>query len=143
MVRLVLLLIFVIAPPCFAQTAADYRRDAAGFARRQSWDQAITNYRKALELAPNDAGTHYNLALALKSKGESREALKEFQAALKRRPKWAEAHLSWLFTGSMNHPRAAHTTTLLPNGEVLAAGGEVKNSKGTFTVIGSAELYTP
>jgi hypothetical protein len=51
--------------------------------------------------------------------------------------------LSWLFTGSMNHARAAHTTTLLPNGQVLAAGGEVKNTNGTFTVMGSAELYTP
>ena len=41
---------------------------------------------------PNDAVTHYNLALALKYKGESREALKEFQAALEIRPKWAEPH---------------------------------------------------
>jgi len=50
--------------------------------------------------------------------------------------------LSWLLTGSMNHARAAHTTTLLPNGQVLAAGGEVKTSNGTFSVLGSAELYT-
>jgi hypothetical protein len=51
--------------------------------------------------------------------------------------------LSWLLTGSMNQARAAHTTTLLANGQVLAAGGEVKTSNGTFTVIGSAEVYTP
>jgi N-acetylneuraminic acid mutarotase len=51
--------------------------------------------------------------------------------------------LSWLLTGSMNHARAAHTTTLLPNGQVLAAGGEVNTSNGTFSVLGSAELYTP
>ncbi len=50
---------------------------------------------------------------------------------------------SWLLTGSMNHARAAHTTTLLQNGQVLAAGGEVKTSNGTFSVLGSAELYTP
>jgi hypothetical protein len=43
----------------------------------------------------------------------------------------------------MNHARAAHTTTLLPNGQVLAAGGEVNTSNGTFSVLGSAELYTP
>jgi tetratricopeptide (TPR) repeat protein len=58
----------------------------------KSWDDAIANYRKVLELEPNDAVTHYNLALALKYKGDAREALKEFQAALKLRPKWAEAH---------------------------------------------------
>ncbi len=50
---------------------------------------------------------------------------------------------SWLLTGSMNHARAAHTTTLLQNGQVLAAGGEVKGSNGSFSVLASAEIYTP
>ena len=67
-----------------AQTVDSYRQRAAELSRTKSWDDAITNYRKSLELEPNDAATHYNLALALKYKGESREALKEFQAALKR-----------------------------------------------------------
>src|SRR5258707_893662 len=80
------------APQATAQTAESYRQHAAELSRAKSWDDAITNYRKALELAPNDATTHYNLALALKYKGESREALKEFQSALKLRPKWADAH---------------------------------------------------
>src|SRR5258708_14274682 len=80
------------APRVSAQTAESYRQRAAELSHAKSWDDAITNYRNALELEPNDAATHYNLALALKSKGESREALKEFQAALKLRSKWAEAH---------------------------------------------------
>ncbi len=50
--------------------------------------------------------------------------------------------LSWLLTGSMSQARAAHTT-LLPSGQVLAAGGEVKTSNGSFTVLASAEVYTP
>jgi hypothetical protein len=50
---------------------------------------------------------------------------------------------SWLLTGSMNQARAVHTVTVLQNGQVLAAGGEVKNSNGTFSVLASAELYTP
>jgi Kelch motif len=50
---------------------------------------------------------------------------------------------SWLLTGSMNQARAVHTATLLQNGQVLAAGGRVKNSNGTFSVLASAELYTP
>src|SRR5277367_6076424 len=94
MVRLLLLLVFVIAiaAPCFAQTAADYRRDATELARQQSWDQAIEKYRKALELEPNDALTHYNLALALKYKGDSRPAVDQFEAALRLKPKWGDAH---------------------------------------------------
>jgi len=50
---------------------------------------------------------------------------------------------SWLLTGSMNQARTSHSTTKLLNGQVLAAGGEFKNSGGTFTVLASAELYTP
>jgi len=79
-------------PRVTAQTAESYRQHGAELSRAKSWDDAIANYRKALEIEPNDAVTHYSLALALRYKGESREALKEFQAALKLRPKWAEAH---------------------------------------------------
>src|SRR5580693_3331896 len=75
-----------------AQTAESYRQRAAELSRTKSWDDAITNYRKALELEPNDAATHYHLAWALKYKRETREALKEFQATLKLRPRWADAH---------------------------------------------------
>ena len=55
----------------FAQTAEDYRQRALEFSRTKSWDQAIVNYRKVLELEPNDATTRYNLALALKYKGDA------------------------------------------------------------------------
>src|ERR1700736_6330004 len=87
-----LLLLFLIACRCFAQTAESYRRDATELARHKSWDQAITKYRKALELEPNDAFTHYNLALALKYKGDERQAVDEFEATLRLKPKWADAH---------------------------------------------------
>ena len=50
---------------------------------------------------------------------------------------------SWLLTGSMHQARTAHTATLLQNGQVLVAGGEVKTSNGTFSILASAELYTP
>ncbi|MGA7623330.1 MAG: kelch repeat-containing protein [Candidatus Acidiferrales bacterium] len=46
---------------------------------------------------------------------------------------------SWSITGSMNNARVAHTATLLPDGQVLVAGGEAANP----TVLGTAELYTP
>ena len=75
-----------------AQTAAEYRKRATELAQSKSWDDAIATYRKALTLDPKDALTHYDLALALKYKGDNREALKEFGAAAELRPKWAEAH---------------------------------------------------
>src|SRR5207245_4264477 len=45
---------------------------------------------------------------------------------------------SWTFTGNLNTGRQFHTTTLLPNGKVLVAGGNGNN--GTLK---SAELYDP
>src|SRR6202158_6510848 len=81
----------LFAPRMIAQTAPDYRKRATELARVKSWDDAIANYRKALALEPNDALTHYNLALALKYKGESRQAVDEFEAALRLKPKWSDA----------------------------------------------------
>jgi hypothetical protein len=46
-------------------------------------------------------------------------------------------------TGSMSIPREDHTLTLLPNGQMLAAGGYTQNNKGKITVTASAELFTP
>jgi galactose oxidase-like protein len=45
-------------------------------------------------------------------------------------------------TGSMTIPRAFHTLTVLPNGQVLAAG-ETQTNKGAFSTTAGAELYTP
>src|ERR1019366_1696814 len=44
----------------------------------------------------------------------------------------------WTVTGSMATPRIGHTATLLPDGEVLVAGGY---HQGIYTA--SAELYNP
>ena len=87
-----LLLGLLLSTPSFSQTAEDYRQKAVELSRNKSWDEAISNYRKALELEPNDADTHYNLALTLKYKGEPQQAVEEFQTALRLKPKWADAH---------------------------------------------------
>src|SRR5271166_6363040 len=85
-IRTCLLAAFLVggfsAPRIGAQTTESYRQRATELSRAKSWDDAITNYRQALALEPNDAITHYGLAWALKYKGAPREALKEFQAAL-------------------------------------------------------------
>jgi N-acetylneuraminic acid mutarotase len=50
---------------------------------------------------------------------------------------------SWSMTGSMNQPRIDHTSTLLLNGKVLVAGGLDRTLSAGFTILSSAELYTP
>ncbi len=45
---------------------------------------------------------------------------------------------AWAPTGSMRSARASHTATLLPNGNVLAAGGTNNNA-----ALASSELYNP
>jgi hypothetical protein len=49
---------------------------------------------------------------------------------------------TWTLTGSMSTDRQHQTATLLPNGEVLVAGGDNETRAG-LTVLTSAELYTP
>jgi hypothetical protein len=46
-------------------------------------------------------------------------------------------------TGNMTIPRAFFMLTLLPNGQVLAVGGETQNNVGKFSITDTAELYTP
>src|SRR5256884_4350595 len=75
-----------------AQTAESYRQRAIELSRAKLWDEAIASYHQALELAPDDAQTHYNLALALKYKGDNRQAVDEFETTLRLKPKWEEAH---------------------------------------------------
>jgi N-acetylneuraminic acid mutarotase len=49
---------------------------------------------------------------------------------------------SWSVTGSMNSARIDHTSTLLPSGKALLAGG-VSGVASNPTVLNSAEIYTP
>ena len=48
---------------------------------------------------------------------------------------------TWTVTGPMHQPRLQYTLTLLPDGQVLAAGGCA--TAGCTSIIGSAEVYNP
>ena len=91
MLALLASVLFTPLPSC-AQTAAEYQQKALELSQAKSWDEAIASYHKALDLEPNDAVTHYNLALALKYKGDPRQSIDEFETTLQLKPKWAEAH---------------------------------------------------
>jgi hypothetical protein len=49
---------------------------------------------------------------------------------------------TWTATGALNTPRIDQTASLLPNGQVLVAGGE-NFASHKLTLLASAELYTP
>ena len=89
-----LALSLAFSAPLLPQTAQSYRQQADDSARAKSWNEAITAYRKALELAPNDAVTHYDLGIALKNSGAVRQAIDEFASAVRLKSAWAEAHLA-------------------------------------------------
>jgi tetratricopeptide (TPR) repeat protein len=98
-------LVLLLAAP--GSQAEQYRRAGLDFSSRRNWDLAIENYRKAVALEPGDADTHYNLALALKYKGDSRQAADEFQSAIALKPKWADAHYGLGAAWYDLHDRAA------------------------------------
>src|SRR5438094_6895183 len=50
---------------------------------------------------------------------------------------------SWSYTGNINNVRVSHTTTLLPNGKVLIAGGFGFDCPPSCGYLSSAELYDP
>ena len=54
-------------------------------------------------------------------------------------PALASGSGTWTLTGSMNTARDGHTMTLLPNGQVLVAGG----FDTSLNILASAELYNP
>lgn len=56
-------------------------------AQRDLWDEAIFRWKKAVELEPDSASAHNNLAVAYEKKGLWDEAKKEYEQALKLNPK--------------------------------------------------------
>ncbi len=74
------------------QNASAYEvRGAEALGKRQ-WTEAVTNLRKAIELAPNNAFTHLNLGTALYLTGDGRGALEQFETAIRLSPDLAKAH---------------------------------------------------
>ncbi len=56
-------------------------------AQQNLWDEAIFRWKKAVELEPDSASAHNNLAVAFEQKGLWEEARKEYTRALELNPK--------------------------------------------------------
>ena len=74
-----------------AQIAA-YNELGNKYKQKGLYDDAISSYKKALQIDPKDAGSHYNLGFAYVKKGLYNEAVLETESALKLDPKLADAH---------------------------------------------------
>jgi len=62
------------------------------YAERGKMEQAISKFKKSIELNPNDVEVHYNLAYAYYKKGETDKAIEKLNETLKIDSNFAEAH---------------------------------------------------
>ena len=67
--------------------------NVAGHHRKhQNYDQAVANYKQALQINPHHFGAYYNLADSYQKMGQSEEALRNFEKALNLSPNNARTH---------------------------------------------------
>ena len=76
------------------QNAQAYEVRGSDALAKREWAAAITNLRRAIELAPNNAMTRLNLGTALYLNGDARSALEQFQEAVRLSPDLPKAHYS-------------------------------------------------
>jgi len=65
---------------------------AVALVRRGNIDEAVTNYRKALQFEPNYAEAHFNLATALRRLGKFDEAVYHYREMLRLHPDHRDTH---------------------------------------------------
>jgi tetratricopeptide (TPR) repeat protein len=70
-----------------------YRQRAEGYYQRGDMDKALADFTKAIELAP-DARTHYNRGVIYGAKGFPAEACLDYNEAIRRDPKLADARFN-------------------------------------------------
>lgn len=71
---------------------------------RQTAEEYIVHYRKALEVNPDDAEAHYKLGVALDVEGRSREARTHLREAIRLQPGWWRPmeSLAWILASSQD-----------------------------------------
>jgi tetratricopeptide (TPR) repeat protein len=65
---------------------------ASDLMKRQQFEAAAAEWKKALELHPGEAAAHNNLGLCLLNSGRTREAIEQYERALQLSPEYPEAH---------------------------------------------------
>ena len=77
---------------CTSQNPLAHSNLGLALADRGQFDEAITHYRKALEIDPNYVLAHYSFGPALASRGQFDEAIAHYRKALEIEPDYALGH---------------------------------------------------
>jgi Flp pilus assembly protein TadD len=77
----------LLAAACSSSRLQDQMKIGLWASRQDLWDEAIYRWRRVLEISPNSAAAHNNLAVAYETKGQWDEARREYDSALKLEPK--------------------------------------------------------
>ena len=76
-----------------------YNSRGIAYGQKGQYDQAISNFNRAIELNPNDNKAYNNRGIVYRLKGEHDQAISDFNKAIEISPLDAEAYnnLAWLF----------------------------------------------
>jgi Flp pilus assembly protein TadD len=77
----------LLAAACSTSRLQDQMKIGLWASRQNLWNEAIYRWRRILDLNPNSAAAHNNLAVAYETKGMWDEARREYDSALKLDPK--------------------------------------------------------
>jgi Tfp pilus assembly protein PilF len=75
-----------LATACRLPPASKPLLNGVAAARADRWDEAARQWKNALDLGPDSAAAHNNLAVAYEKQGAWQEARKEYEAALRLDP---------------------------------------------------------
>jgi protein O-mannosyl-transferase len=82
-------------------------------------DEAITDYKKALQIKPDYADAHYNLAVVLRQEGRVDEAITHFEQTVQANPGFTEAYNNlgnaFLYKGKMDEAITQYQNALQIN----------------------------
>ena len=79
---ILLLPLFLVFTRCAAPVPQSQLHFGIHAAQRDLWDEAIFRWKKAVELQPESAAAHNNLAVAYEKKGLLEDAEKEYKIAI-------------------------------------------------------------
>lgn len=83
---LILIAFTIILSACSRSYKSSQIKFGIFAAQNELWDEAIFRWKKAVQLNPESAAAHNNLAVAYEKKGLLDEAEKEYETALKLNP---------------------------------------------------------
>jgi tetratricopeptide (TPR) repeat protein len=97
-IRVILIIVFSMLSSCATtpkgqqRSSESYLDQGYYFASKGQYDQAISDYTKALEINPRYIEAYNNRGLAYASKGQYDEAISDYNKALKINPRYIEAY---------------------------------------------------